>query len=163
MDLFFSSLFSMLMRRLTPSITLCTSSTSEKPRRSELEMSKTLPTAAVSTPPENKKTKILGSRVCACGLLSSNVFYPEIIASEMNTQELQFCVQCSTFRLRFKPSTIMRFKTDNKFSTFPYSFCFYQRLLLFWCWSYPVHIKVYMLENAFMKSQRKTRTGRRLN
>ena len=55
MALFFSSLFSMLMRRLTPSITLWTSCTSEKPRRSELEMSKVLPTAAVSTPPEKKK------------------------------------------------------------------------------------------------------------
>ena len=57
MDLFFSSLFSMLIRRLTPSITLCTNSTSEKPRRSELEMSNTLPTAAVSTPPKIKKKK----------------------------------------------------------------------------------------------------------
>lgn len=45
----------MLMRRLTPSITLCTSSTSEKPRRSEFEMSKVLPTAAVSTPPKRER------------------------------------------------------------------------------------------------------------
>uniref|UniRef100_A0A3P9HPV8 Uncharacterized protein n=1 Tax=Oryzias latipes TaxID=8090 RepID=A0A3P9HPV8_ORYLA len=43
--------FSMLTSRLTPSTTIWTSSTSEKPRRSALEMSKTPPTAAVSTPP----------------------------------------------------------------------------------------------------------------
>uniref|UniRef100_A0A8C4DKS8 Uncharacterized protein n=1 Tax=Dicentrarchus labrax TaxID=13489 RepID=A0A8C4DKS8_DICLA len=43
--------FSMSTRSLTPSTTIWTSSTSEKPRRSALEMSKTPPTAAVSTPP----------------------------------------------------------------------------------------------------------------
>uniref|UniRef100_A0A8C7I7V3 Uncharacterized protein n=1 Tax=Oncorhynchus kisutch TaxID=8019 RepID=A0A8C7I7V3_ONCKI len=43
--------FSISTRVLTPSTTICTSSTSEKPRRSALEMSKTPPTAAVSTPP----------------------------------------------------------------------------------------------------------------
>uniref|UniRef100_A0A3Q1GAZ0 Uncharacterized protein n=1 Tax=Acanthochromis polyacanthus TaxID=80966 RepID=A0A3Q1GAZ0_9TELE len=46
--------FSMSTSRLTPSTTICTSSTSEKPRRSALEMSKTPPTAAVSTPPERQ-------------------------------------------------------------------------------------------------------------
>lgn len=46
-----SSLFSIAIRRLTPSITFWTSSTSEKPSLSKLEMSKTLPSAAVSTPP----------------------------------------------------------------------------------------------------------------
>lgn len=44
--------FSMSTSRLTPSTTIWTSSTSEKPRRSALEMSKTPPTAAVSTPPD---------------------------------------------------------------------------------------------------------------
>lgn len=39
------------MSSFTPSTTICTSSTSEKPRRSALETSKTPPTAAVSTPP----------------------------------------------------------------------------------------------------------------
>ena len=46
-----SSLFSITIRRLTPSITFWTSSTSEKPSLSRFEMSKTLPLAAVSTPP----------------------------------------------------------------------------------------------------------------
>ena len=45
------SLFSIAMRRVTPSITFWTSSTSEKPNLSRLEISKTLPSAAVSTPP----------------------------------------------------------------------------------------------------------------
>uniref|UniRef100_A0A3Q0T3U4 Uncharacterized protein n=1 Tax=Amphilophus citrinellus TaxID=61819 RepID=A0A3Q0T3U4_AMPCI len=48
----FSSLFSMSTSSLTPSTTICTSSTSEKPSRSALEMSNTPPTAAVSTPPD---------------------------------------------------------------------------------------------------------------
>uniref|UniRef100_A0A8C7SR29 Uncharacterized protein n=1 Tax=Oncorhynchus mykiss TaxID=8022 RepID=A0A8C7SR29_ONCMY len=48
----FSSFFSISTSSLTPSTTICTSSTSEKPRRSALEMSKVPPTAAVSTPPE---------------------------------------------------------------------------------------------------------------
>uniref|UniRef100_A0A3P9M931 Uncharacterized protein n=1 Tax=Oryzias latipes TaxID=8090 RepID=A0A3P9M931_ORYLA len=47
----FSSLFSISVSSLTPSTTICTSSTSEKPSRSALEMSNTPPTAAVSTPP----------------------------------------------------------------------------------------------------------------
>uniref|UniRef100_A0A3Q2XTL2 Uncharacterized protein n=1 Tax=Hippocampus comes TaxID=109280 RepID=A0A3Q2XTL2_HIPCM len=46
-----SSLFSISTNTLTPSITICTSSTSEKPSLSELEMSKTPSTASVSTPP----------------------------------------------------------------------------------------------------------------
>lgn len=46
-----SSLFSITIRRLTPSITFWTSSTSEKPSLSRFEMSKTLPLASVSTPP----------------------------------------------------------------------------------------------------------------
>uniref|UniRef100_A0A8D3CMW0 Uncharacterized protein n=1 Tax=Scophthalmus maximus TaxID=52904 RepID=A0A8D3CMW0_SCOMX len=46
--------FSMSTSRLTPSTTIWTSSTSEKPRRSALEMSKTPPTAAVSTPPDTQ-------------------------------------------------------------------------------------------------------------
>uniref|UniRef100_A0A8C7X4M2 Uncharacterized protein n=1 Tax=Oryzias sinensis TaxID=183150 RepID=A0A8C7X4M2_9TELE len=56
--------FSMLTSRLTPSTTIWTSSTSEKPRRSALEMSKTPPTAAVSTPPgeEIQKTPSPGWR-----------------------------------------------------------------------------------------------------
>ena len=69
MALFFSSLFSMLMRRLTPSITLWTSCTSEKPRRSEFEMSKVLPTAAVSTPPERKKQIIYMLNECGRNLM----------------------------------------------------------------------------------------------
>uniref|UniRef100_A0A3B5L5R6 Uncharacterized protein n=1 Tax=Xiphophorus couchianus TaxID=32473 RepID=A0A3B5L5R6_9TELE len=52
MDWPFSSLFSISTSSLTPSTTICTSSTSEKPSRSALEMSNTPPTAAVSTPPE---------------------------------------------------------------------------------------------------------------
>uniref|UniRef100_A0A8C3P6T7 Uncharacterized protein n=1 Tax=Chrysemys picta bellii TaxID=8478 RepID=A0A8C3P6T7_CHRPI len=47
----FSSFFSISTMSLTPSTTICTCSTSEKPRRSALEMSKTAPTASVSTPP----------------------------------------------------------------------------------------------------------------
>ena len=50
--LLFSSLFSIMMRRLTPSMTFWTSSTSENPSLSKFEMSKTPPSAAVSTPPE---------------------------------------------------------------------------------------------------------------
>uniref|UniRef100_A0A452VL78 Uncharacterized protein n=2 Tax=Ursus TaxID=9639 RepID=A0A452VL78_URSMA len=46
-----SSRCSISMSSFTPSTTICTSSTSEKPRRSALETSKTPPTAAVSTPP----------------------------------------------------------------------------------------------------------------
>uniref|UniRef100_A0A4X2K869 Uncharacterized protein n=1 Tax=Vombatus ursinus TaxID=29139 RepID=A0A4X2K869_VOMUR len=46
-----SKRFSISMSSFTPSTTICTSSTSEKPNRSALEMSKTPPTAAVSTPP----------------------------------------------------------------------------------------------------------------
>uniref|UniRef100_A0A3B3WSC8 Uncharacterized protein n=1 Tax=Poecilia mexicana TaxID=48701 RepID=A0A3B3WSC8_9TELE len=48
----FSSLFSISTSSLTPSTTIWTRSTSEKPSRSALEMSNTPPTAAVSTPPE---------------------------------------------------------------------------------------------------------------
>uniref|UniRef100_A0A4W4EVN1 Uncharacterized protein n=1 Tax=Electrophorus electricus TaxID=8005 RepID=A0A4W4EVN1_ELEEL len=46
-----SSRFSISTSSLTPSTTICTSSTSEKPNRSAFEMSKVPPTAAVSTPP----------------------------------------------------------------------------------------------------------------
>uniref|UniRef100_A0A8C0BPD8 Secreted protein n=1 Tax=Buteo japonicus TaxID=224669 RepID=A0A8C0BPD8_9AVES len=48
---FCSSFFSISTSSFTPSTTICTCSTSEKPKRSALEMSKTAPTAAVSTPP----------------------------------------------------------------------------------------------------------------
>uniref|UniRef100_A0A8C8ABJ0 Uncharacterized protein n=1 Tax=Otus sunia TaxID=257818 RepID=A0A8C8ABJ0_9STRI len=51
MDWPFSRHFSISMSSFTPSTTICTSSTSEKPRRSALETSNTPPTAAVSTPP----------------------------------------------------------------------------------------------------------------
>uniref|UniRef100_A0A3Q2QIK9 Uncharacterized protein n=1 Tax=Fundulus heteroclitus TaxID=8078 RepID=A0A3Q2QIK9_FUNHE len=51
MDWPFSRRFSISTSSLTPSTTICTSSTSEKPILSALEMSKTPPTAAVSTPP----------------------------------------------------------------------------------------------------------------
>uniref|UniRef100_A0A674IPL8 Uncharacterized protein n=1 Tax=Terrapene triunguis TaxID=2587831 RepID=A0A674IPL8_9SAUR len=47
----FSSFFSISTMSLTPSTTICTCSTSEKPSRSALEMSNTAPTASVSTPP----------------------------------------------------------------------------------------------------------------
>uniref|UniRef100_A0A3B4XQT3 Uncharacterized protein n=2 Tax=Seriola TaxID=8160 RepID=A0A3B4XQT3_SERLL len=50
----FSSFFSISISSLIPSTTICTSSTSEKPSLSALEMSKTPPTAAVSTPPGGK-------------------------------------------------------------------------------------------------------------
>uniref|UniRef100_A0A3Q2X8M1 Uncharacterized protein n=1 Tax=Hippocampus comes TaxID=109280 RepID=A0A3Q2X8M1_HIPCM len=53
----FSSFFSMSTSSLTPSTTIWTSSTSEKPRRSALEMSKTPPTAAVSTPPARRTVR----------------------------------------------------------------------------------------------------------
>lgn len=48
----FSSFFSISTISLTPSTTSWTCCTSEEPRRSALEMSKTPPTEAVSTPPE---------------------------------------------------------------------------------------------------------------
>uniref|UniRef100_A0A8C0BMX8 Secreted protein n=1 Tax=Buteo japonicus TaxID=224669 RepID=A0A8C0BMX8_9AVES len=51
MGWFCSSFFSISTSSFTPSTTICTCSTSEKPRRSALEMSKTAPMAAVSTPP----------------------------------------------------------------------------------------------------------------
>uniref|UniRef100_A0A8C0GKS3 Uncharacterized protein n=1 Tax=Chelonoidis abingdonii TaxID=106734 RepID=A0A8C0GKS3_CHEAB len=47
----FSSFFSISIMSLTPSTTICTCSTSEKPSRSALETSNTAPTASVSTPP----------------------------------------------------------------------------------------------------------------
>uniref|UniRef100_A0A8C2H7M6 Uncharacterized protein n=1 Tax=Cyprinus carpio TaxID=7962 RepID=A0A8C2H7M6_CYPCA len=55
----FSSRFSISISSLTPSTTICISSTSEKPRRSALEMSKTPPTAAVSTPPNERRHHLL--------------------------------------------------------------------------------------------------------
>uniref|UniRef100_A0A6I8SBF2 Uncharacterized protein n=1 Tax=Xenopus tropicalis TaxID=8364 RepID=A0A6I8SBF2_XENTR len=55
MDSPFSRHFSISTRSFTPSTTIWTSSTSEKPRRSALEISNTPPTAAVSTPPEREK------------------------------------------------------------------------------------------------------------
>ncbi|TNN23708.1 hypothetical protein EYF80_066167 [Liparis tanakae] len=57
MDSPFSSFFSICTNSFTPSTTVCTSSTSEKPSRSALEMSKVPPTAAVSTPPEGHETE----------------------------------------------------------------------------------------------------------
>uniref|UniRef100_A0A3B5KB67 Uncharacterized protein n=1 Tax=Takifugu rubripes TaxID=31033 RepID=A0A3B5KB67_TAKRU len=56
MDSPFSSRFSMSTSSFTPSTTICTSSTSEKPSLSPLEMSNTPPTAAVSTPPDETST-----------------------------------------------------------------------------------------------------------
>uniref|UniRef100_A0A3Q4G644 Uncharacterized protein n=1 Tax=Neolamprologus brichardi TaxID=32507 RepID=A0A3Q4G644_NEOBR len=56
-----SSRFSISTSRLTPSTTICTSSTSEKPRRSALEMSKTPPTAAVEGQVSRRT-----SRACRC-------------------------------------------------------------------------------------------------
>lgn len=56
MDWPFSRHFSISISSFTPSTTICTSATSEKPRRSALETSNTPPTAAVSTPPESKNT-----------------------------------------------------------------------------------------------------------
>uniref|UniRef100_A0A3Q0RM96 Uncharacterized protein n=1 Tax=Amphilophus citrinellus TaxID=61819 RepID=A0A3Q0RM96_AMPCI len=58
-----SRCFSMSTSRFTPSTTICTNSTSEKPRRSALEMSKTPPTAAVSTPPETHREKVMNEEV----------------------------------------------------------------------------------------------------
>uniref|UniRef100_A0A3B3D212 Uncharacterized protein n=1 Tax=Oryzias melastigma TaxID=30732 RepID=A0A3B3D212_ORYME len=63
MDWPFSSLFSISVSSLTPSTTICTSSTSEKPSRSALEMSNTPPTAAVSTPPARPPQTW---RACSC-------------------------------------------------------------------------------------------------
>lgn len=51
MDSPFSSLFSISIKRFTPSTTPWTNSTSEKPKRSEFDMSNIPPSAAVSTPP----------------------------------------------------------------------------------------------------------------
>ena len=53
----FSSFFSQAMRNSTPSTTICTSSTSEKPSRSAFEMSNTPPSDAVSTPPARRSRK----------------------------------------------------------------------------------------------------------
>uniref|UniRef100_A0A6Q2Y3M9 Uncharacterized protein n=1 Tax=Esox lucius TaxID=8010 RepID=A0A6Q2Y3M9_ESOLU len=58
----FSSFFSISISSLTPSTTICTSSTSEKPRRSALEISKVPPTAAVSTPPGIKAQHRRGTK-----------------------------------------------------------------------------------------------------
>uniref|UniRef100_A0A8D2ZYU0 Uncharacterized protein n=1 Tax=Scophthalmus maximus TaxID=52904 RepID=A0A8D2ZYU0_SCOMX len=75
MDWPFSSFFSISISSLIPSTIICTSSTSEKPSRSALEMSNTPPTAAVSTPPdgnEERKKKHMNIRrprtwrVCSC-------------------------------------------------------------------------------------------------
>uniref|UniRef100_A0A4W6CHP7 Uncharacterized protein n=1 Tax=Lates calcarifer TaxID=8187 RepID=A0A4W6CHP7_LATCA len=63
MDWPFSSFFSISISSLIPSTTICTSSTSEKPSLSALEMSNTPPTAAVSTPPEEPPRTW---RVCSC-------------------------------------------------------------------------------------------------
>uniref|UniRef100_A0A6I8R7S8 Uncharacterized protein n=1 Tax=Xenopus tropicalis TaxID=8364 RepID=A0A6I8R7S8_XENTR len=52
MDCPFSSFFSISIMSFTPSTTIWTWSTSEKPSLSALEISKTPPTAAVSTPPQ---------------------------------------------------------------------------------------------------------------
>uniref|UniRef100_A0A3Q1HTK7 Uncharacterized protein n=1 Tax=Anabas testudineus TaxID=64144 RepID=A0A3Q1HTK7_ANATE len=64
--------FSMSTSRLTPSTTIWTSSTSENPRRSALEMSKTPPTAAVSTPPETQTGSDLTGIVTS--LIGTSVF-----------------------------------------------------------------------------------------
>uniref|UniRef100_A0A3P9J136 Uncharacterized protein n=1 Tax=Oryzias latipes TaxID=8090 RepID=A0A3P9J136_ORYLA len=61
MDSPFSSFFSISTISLTPSTTSCTWSTSEEPRRSALEMSKTPPTEAVSTPPRRERRTWSGS------------------------------------------------------------------------------------------------------
>uniref|UniRef100_A0A8B9YMT0 Uncharacterized protein n=1 Tax=Bos mutus grunniens TaxID=30521 RepID=A0A8B9YMT0_BOSMU len=57
-----SSRCSISMSSFTPSTTICTSSTSEKPRRSAFETSKTPPTAAVSTPPGETSPARRGGR-----------------------------------------------------------------------------------------------------
>uniref|UniRef100_A0A667Z533 Uncharacterized protein n=1 Tax=Myripristis murdjan TaxID=586833 RepID=A0A667Z533_9TELE len=67
MDWPFSSFFSISTSSFTPSTTICTSSTSEKPSLSAFEMSNTPPTAAVSTPPETGKSpQIWGACSCRC-------------------------------------------------------------------------------------------------
>uniref|UniRef100_A0A8C5S557 Uncharacterized protein n=1 Tax=Laticauda laticaudata TaxID=8630 RepID=A0A8C5S557_LATLA len=53
----FSRRFSISISSFTPSTTICTSSTSENPRRSALEISNTPPTAAVSTPPKTNQNR----------------------------------------------------------------------------------------------------------
>uniref|UniRef100_A0A8B9F3B5 Secreted protein n=1 Tax=Amazona collaria TaxID=241587 RepID=A0A8B9F3B5_9PSIT len=58
MGCFCSSFFSISTMSLTPSTTICTCSTSEKPKRSALEMSNTAPTAAVSTPPAHGTARV---------------------------------------------------------------------------------------------------------
>uniref|UniRef100_A0A3B4DCT1 Uncharacterized protein n=1 Tax=Pygocentrus nattereri TaxID=42514 RepID=A0A3B4DCT1_PYGNA len=71
--------FSISTSRPTPSTTICTSSTSEKPSRSALEMSKTPPTAAVSTPPGQRNIKVQGQDI----FLKSEK--PNITPSQLNT------------------------------------------------------------------------------
>ena len=51
------------IKKFTPSMTSCTSSTSDLPSRSKLEMSKTLPVAAVSTPPVPRFCSLKFSRI----------------------------------------------------------------------------------------------------
>uniref|UniRef100_A0A670HKE9 Uncharacterized protein n=1 Tax=Podarcis muralis TaxID=64176 RepID=A0A670HKE9_PODMU len=60
----FSRRFSISISSFTPSTTICTSSTSENPRRSALETSNTPPTAAVSTPPEQLGSRVAQGPVC---------------------------------------------------------------------------------------------------
>uniref|UniRef100_A0A8C0JAH7 Uncharacterized protein n=1 Tax=Chelonoidis abingdonii TaxID=106734 RepID=A0A8C0JAH7_CHEAB len=67
MDWPFSRRFSISISSFTPSTTICTSSTSEKPSRSALETSNTPPTAAVSTPPEERGDSAGGGDVVSGG------------------------------------------------------------------------------------------------
>uniref|UniRef100_A0A665X6J9 Uncharacterized protein n=1 Tax=Echeneis naucrates TaxID=173247 RepID=A0A665X6J9_ECHNA len=60
----FSSFFSISISSFTPSTTICTSSTSEKPSLSALEMSKMPPTAAVSTPPDVRQEQTVSEGRC---------------------------------------------------------------------------------------------------
>ena len=98
MSAFFINSFSMVTRRLTPSMTIWTSSTSEKPSRSALEMSKVPFSLAVSTPPVPDKFK-------KKNLLEKN----ECKGNKVETY-------CSGARLKFsKNYSIINFLTNQKF------------------------------------------------
>uniref|UniRef100_A0A2K5HNH6 Uncharacterized protein n=1 Tax=Colobus angolensis palliatus TaxID=336983 RepID=A0A2K5HNH6_COLAP len=61
MDWPFSSFFSISTMSFTPSTTSCTCSTSDEPSRSALDTSNTEPTAAVSTPPRQRRCRGAGT------------------------------------------------------------------------------------------------------
>lgn len=94
----FSSRFSISISNLTPSTTICTSSTSEKPSRSALDMSKTPPTAAVSTPPYEQKDRSHHCNHNICQILQihhKRLFYLfHVSAVSVSSEHLRTCCSC---------------------------------------------------------------------